>query len=356
MWCHRRNSRNWHDQQVTHKNTMPSIAVVGAGVVGLTTATLLQDALPGTPVTLLADKFLQDTTSDGAAGIYRPGLQFQGPSPEVTRRWLEDSYKYFKDILHSGEPEVTGVKTVSGFHFSSQYSNIVFNPFLKMILEEYRPCTQDELDFYGYKYGTFMTTILTECRRFLPYLTEKFKSRGGVVLERRLQSLEELAGDFDVACNCSGFGARDLCGDLSVTPIRGQVFKVRAPWVKHFYYVDYDTYILPGFDLLTLGGTRQFDSYSSEVCRHDAAAIWERCTQVLPSLRNGEVVRQWVGWRPYRPSVRVERETMTFPSKKTLEVVHNYGHGGYGVMTAPGTSINAVKLVVDYLASRKAKL
>lgn len=64
---------------------MPSIAVVGAGVVGLTTATLLQDALPGTPVTLLADKFLQDTTSDGAAGIYRPGLQFQGPSPEVTR-------------------------------------------------------------------------------------------------------------------------------------------------------------------------------------------------------------------------------------------------------------------------------
>lgn len=66
-------------------------------------------------------------------------------------------------------------------------------------------------------------------------------------------------------------------------------FQVRAPWVKHFYYVDYDTYILPGFDLLTLGGTRQFDSYSSEVCRHDAAAIWERCTQVLPSLRNGEV-------------------------------------------------------------------
>lgn len=47
------------------------------------------------------------------------------------------------------------------------------NPFLKSVLEEYRECTEEELNLHGYKYGTFMTTLLTECRYFLPYLTRR---------------------------------------------------------------------------------------------------------------------------------------------------------------------------------------
>lgn len=33
-----------------------------------------------------------------------------------------------------------------------------------------------------------------------------------------------------------------------------------------------------------------------------------------------QVVQEWVGWRPYRPTVRVEKEIMTFDSGKTLQV------------------------------------
>lgn len=29
------------------------------------------------------------------------------------------------------------------------------------------------------------------------------------------------------------------------------------------------------------------------------------------------------------------------------KVIHNYGHGGYGICTAPGTSKYAVELVID---------
>ena len=61
------------------------VAVVGAGVVGLTSATMLQEALPEASITIIADKFGQETTSDGAAGIYRPGLQFRGDTEEQTR-------------------------------------------------------------------------------------------------------------------------------------------------------------------------------------------------------------------------------------------------------------------------------
>ena len=33
-------------------------------------------------------------------------------------------------------------------------------------------------------------------------------------------------------------GSRDLCNDLDVVPIKGQVIKVQAPWIKHFTAVN----------------------------------------------------------------------------------------------------------------------
>lgn len=32
--------------------------------------------------------------------------------------------------------------------------------------------------------------------------------------------------DYDMVVNCTGFGAKKLCSDASLVPIRGQVFKV----------------------------------------------------------------------------------------------------------------------------------
>ena len=36
----------------------------------------------------------------------------------------------------------------------------------------------------------------------------------------------QLSGSYDVVINCSGFGARELCGDNRVEPIRGQIMRV----------------------------------------------------------------------------------------------------------------------------------
>lgn len=42
------------------------VAVVGAGVVGLSSATLIQEKFPHIHVTIIAEKFSPGTTSDGA--------------------------------------------------------------------------------------------------------------------------------------------------------------------------------------------------------------------------------------------------------------------------------------------------
>lgn len=62
-----------------------SFAVLGAGVVGLQTALEIQDKYPNARVTIFADKFGADTTSDVAAGIFRPGTSFSGPNEAVTK-------------------------------------------------------------------------------------------------------------------------------------------------------------------------------------------------------------------------------------------------------------------------------
>lgn len=83
--------------------------------------------------------------------------------------------------------------------------------------------------------------------------------------------------------------------------------QVQAPWVKHFYYADYDTYIIPGTGgLITLGGSRHYDSHHTRPCVHDLAAIRERCFALLPSLVGAPEVRTWAGLRPHRDTVRVE--------------------------------------------------
>jgi D-aspartate oxidase len=61
------------------------VGVLGAGVVGVTTASELQTEFPTASITIIADKFNKDTTSEVAAGLFRPSLSFAGPSPEITR-------------------------------------------------------------------------------------------------------------------------------------------------------------------------------------------------------------------------------------------------------------------------------
>ena len=42
------------------------VAVIGAGCIGLSAATVIQERFPQLPVTIFADKFSPGTTSDGA--------------------------------------------------------------------------------------------------------------------------------------------------------------------------------------------------------------------------------------------------------------------------------------------------
>ena len=50
------------------------VAIVGAGVMGLSCADVIQEKYPHVQVTIFAEKFSPATTSDGAAGLFWPYL------------------------------------------------------------------------------------------------------------------------------------------------------------------------------------------------------------------------------------------------------------------------------------------
>lgn len=165
-------------------------------------------------------------------------------------------------------------------------------------------------------------------------------------MQRKINSLQELGGDsYDIIINCAGLGSRTLVGDGQVYPVRGQVLKVEAPWLKNFVRDgDGKTYIYPGVHSVTVGGTRQEQDWRLQVDKGDTSSILERCGRLEPSLVHAKVLDEWVGLRPSRRKPRVERELLQMQGR-IVPVVHNYGHGGWGVTLAWGTALDALGLV-----------
>lgn len=68
-------------------------------------------------------------------------------------------------------------------------------------------------------------------------------------VQRKLGSLAELAGEgWDVVVNCSGLGSQQLLPDRNSYPIRGQIMRVKAPWVNQCvfaHFPDETAYIIP---------------------------------------------------------------------------------------------------------------
>lgn len=169
---------------------------------------------------------------------------------------------------------------------------------------------------------------------------------GGQVMQRKIKSLQELCGNsYDIIINCTGIGSKTLVDDDQVYSVRGQVLNVEAPWLKHFIRDgDGKTYIYPGVNSVTIGGTRQEQDWRLQVDKRDTSSILERCGRLEPSLAHAKVLREWVGLRPSRKNPRVEREQLQVQGR-TVPVVHNYGHGGWGVTLAWGTALDALGLV-----------
>uniref|UniRef100_A0A915MKC9 FAD dependent oxidoreductase domain-containing protein n=1 Tax=Meloidogyne javanica TaxID=6303 RepID=A0A915MKC9_MELJA len=266
-------------------STLLKIAIIGEGVIGVSTALAIRQALPKAVIKIFSDRPFEDTTSFGPAGIFRF-------NEDRYKSWAEKTFNFWAKLEKEESPLNTGAYAAEGRRFVSYLKNQLGN-------------------------------------------TVEYKTR-------KIESIKELANqDFSLIVNCAGLGGGKLAGDdENVFPNRGVGIVVKAPGQSHFCYEDADTFCIPvvGDDRVLLGTLRQDNRWDREISREDINDIWTRVTELKPSLKHSEVVSEWCGLRPDRKGgVRLEHKLLEDDkTNKQIHVIHNYGHGAKGFLLSWG--------------------
>ncbi|MFE2939277.1 FAD-dependent oxidoreductase [Streptomyces sp. NPDC059255] len=299
------------------------VAVVGAGVAGLTTAVVLAEA--GASVHVIAEQ-VPGVTSLAAGAMWGPYLV--EPKDKVDQ-WGQRSLEIFREL---SEDPTTGVRLTSGVEASRTAEA---PPDWAADLPGFRPCGPAELP-PGFTSGYRFMVPLIDMPAYLGYLSRRLDAAGGTVERRRLASLAD-AGSASVIVNCSGLGAQELVPDPALRPIRGQHVVVTNPGLTEFFSEDTGLSpdllcIYPHGDTVVLGGTAIDGEGDLASDDNMAAGIVARCAEVEPRLMKARVLEHRIGARPTRSTVRVEGQLW----EDGTMVLHNYGHGGAGVTLSWG--------------------
>jgi len=225
------------------------VAVVGCGIIGLTTAVVAQRA--GLKVTIYARELIQRTRSFRASGSFTPDSRVALAEPagaafgDLWEQMARLSWKTFRTYLGlpgnpvefgdswalsdtpiekrhwPADPAITDSFATKGVpvqnsefgHYNERIKDIVpqavdvpaeENPFAK-------PYVQRSSQMY-FNFSSYGHTLLQE-----------FFERGGRFVNRDFHSPAEYAQlPEKVVINCTGYAARDLWGDKTIIPVRGQ--------------------------------------------------------------------------------------------------------------------------------------
>ncbi len=316
---------------------MQQVAVVGAGVSGLTCGLLFAERRY--PTTIFAQETGPATTSGAAAAIWFP---YDAKPAEKVIRWALQSYKVFLELA---KVPGSGVSMIELRQYSRSGPIAIPEwaiPLGARALADSSSANESDpvrdrpqAGCQSFHSGFALAAPLMDTTIYLPYLTDRFVKAGGKLNAGvRFEKLEEVSSNFDLVINCTGIGARVLMEDVALEPHRGQVAVVQKIRNLHCAIVCDDApfmYAVPRENDCVFGGTNEI-SDNLEVDPSTNSRIVAECSRVLQIARP-RVIDTRVGLRPFRKSgVRLERDRL--PDGRT--VVHNYGHGGSGFTVSWG--------------------
>jgi D-amino-acid oxidase len=250
-------------------------AVIGSGVMGLTSARLLQDA--GWRVTIYTRDMWRHTTSNVAAGEWSPWSVYEPAAigPEFMAQFV-----WAARIAHHAYTNLTGKDY--GIRWLETYE----------LTDRLRPtdAATDPLDdLFAYqgvlgpgehpfptRYARHMVTMQINPGVLLRRLTHDFQQAGGRFVIRTFSEVGELLSlGQGVIFNCTGLGSRELFDDQGLTAAKGQlVFLPPDPAVDYMTFGggNGNLYMYPRSDVVLLGGTFKLDDFS----RHPEADETDR--------------------------------------------------------------------------------
>lgn len=227
------------------------IAVVGCGALGLTSAILAQEA--GAKVTIYAKELLPDARSARATGSWTPDSRIAltgAATPAFGDLWEEMARISFKRyrrylglpgtpvewrdryVLQDDQPPAGPLApNPQALEFATYADRIAdITP-----ADERLPAGSAPFPAQRVRKGSQLQFNVAD---YAHTLMADFLAGGGRVERREFHALSDLAAlPQKVVINCPGYGARALCRDESVVPVRGQI-----TWLIPQPEVDYSLY------------------------------------------------------------------------------------------------------------------
>ena len=313
-----------------------SVAIVGAGVSGLTCGVLFAEL--GFPVKILADQIGTQTTSGAAAALWFP---YDAEPVDKVIPWALATYKVLVDLTDDSRSGVSMIEL-------RQYcrtGKIQIPAWASSYVMSSAVATSSDISESVFSSGFTLHVPLMDTTIYLDYLANRFEKAGGEIKNGvHFDKLEDVDLKFDLVINCAGIGARELARDANLEPHRGQVAIVpRIDNLKCAIVCDDAplVYAIPRTNDCLFGGTNDV----SDNLKPDpptTLAILSECSGIL-KIDNPRVVRERVGLRPFRKSgVRLETEKL----RDGRTVIHNYGHGGSGFTLSWGCAREVLDLVM----------
>ncbi|KAJ2867282.1 hypothetical protein GGI22_001094 [Coemansia erecta] len=367
------------------------VVVVGAGVIGLSTAIRLQES-ERYSVTIVAehtpsDILLGEKQSTGWASPWAGAHWRPWSSNDNLSLQKKELDTYNEMILTAEANPEAGIKKVTGIDL---YESIGGEERLWYADAVPGACeiTTDMLP-EGIAYGVEYTTLVINVPVYLVYLMGRFAALGGSVVKRRIAHICEAADVIaerarasretaPFVVNCAGLGSLDLGGveDKRMYPVRGQTLLVRAPDVKRTITRVGGTfgYAIPrGDGTVILGGTAEKYSWDRRPNWETTETILHRALELEPALVPAQlapmptadrvadlrkrVLSVNVGFRPAREDgVRLEHETISTEKYSEIQVFHCYGHGGFGYQSSLAYAKEVLELVSSVAGGKELEM
>ena len=241
------------------------VAVLGSGVMGLSTARLAQEA--GFPVTIYAAALPPDTTSNIAGGQFHPFSVFRedfatGEFKAQFARALDYSWRRFQ-IMVGDDYGIRWLPTYVETDTLEAQLIANFPPVNRMLTASEHPFPWESALRYD--------TMYVETGRYLRQMIRDVQLAGGKIEVRRFATPADIASlPESLVFNCTGLGSRGLFGDQELHPIRGQLAILEPqPEIRYAALGEFG-YMFPRSDGILLGGTFERDVWDTTP---DPAAI-----------------------------------------------------------------------------------
>ena len=325
------------------------VAIVGAGVSGLTCGAVFAERGHGT--TIFAREIGQQTTSAVAAALWFP---YDVEPADKAIPWALETFRTLTDLAR--DPS-SGVSMIELRQFSRTGEIEIpdwavplgarrLSAVATALCRRADGSREKRLDtarrLQNFRSGFSLRVPLMDTTIYLDYLANRFLKANGQTTENVcFEKLEDVDPKYDLVINCAGIGARELVHDAALQPHRGQVAIV--PRIKDLpcAVVCDDSplmYAIPRRNDCVFGGTNDL-SDDLAVDSATTARIVAECSRTL-EIEKPNVLTERVGLRPFRKSgVRIERARLN----DGRTVVHNYGHGGAGFTLSWGCAAEVLQ-------------